>query len=58
MKKLLESILIFAVFCALPFFGLWLTRLAYEFKTDDGFAALIAISIFIGLIASILNYEN
>lgn len=58
MKKIIQSILIFAACCALPFLGLWLTRLAYDFNPNDGFAGLIAVSVVIGIIASVTHYEN
>lgn len=57
MEKLIKSILIFAIFCALPSIGIFLTKLGYpEFKPDYGFSIAVALSIIFGLMSAFLIY--
>lgn len=59
MKKLLIAFLIFALCCAMPFIGLWLTKLGYsEFQTNWMFASGIGICMGVGIILSLLYYFN
>ncbi len=57
MKKLLESVAIFAIFCSLPFIGAWLTKLGYpEFNTTNDFAWGVGCCVFLGFIFSVIYY--
>ena len=59
MKKLITSITLFLMFCALPFIGLILTKIGYpEFKTNIDFAWGIAASVIVGLVVSVVNYVD
>lgn len=58
MQTLVESILIFAGFCAAPFFGLMLVKFVYDFNPDASFAFLIAFCMILGIVLSIIHYQE
>lgn len=57
MKKLLTSIAFFAIFCALPFLGLLLTKIGYpEFETNIDFAWGVGCCVFFGFCFALFFY--